>query len=194
MAYWLKNSLLGIIVLGTIGSVLAYFLLKISGWIARKLASTALERFLFFSLRPMMFTFVLAQRFLKANDIPRFLALSMFAIGGLFTSIIVTVLLLVADVFYFSTVGVRLTAGSFFLVTATGLFLIFLFRDIVSMAGYFRPVLERDWNSLRDQFKQNEKVTIAAAYQVFDEADPKKPKGSPPKSEPPPTGLPKREG
>ena len=177
MTEWLKTTVPGIILLGAVGSIVALFILKALGWIARRLALTAAERFFFFALRPMMTAYLLASRYARSNDLKRLIALSVMVTGGFFLSTGLSVVLIVAVIFYFTTVGPILTPAAFVLVTSTGLILIMWVRDGAALAGIFRTLLERDYKEAKLAFK--DKDLALRAYEDF-QGELKKPDNPPP--------------
>src|ERR1043166_6841010 len=63
IAAWLKSTILGIILLGAIGSILAVAILKASSWVGKRLFTAAFDRFMLFNFRPFSFAALLTYRY-----------------------------------------------------------------------------------------------------------------------------------
>lgn len=86
MSEWLKTTIPGIVLLGALGSALAYFISKPIGWLLRKLALRLLGTAVVFNLRPFMVAWLQTSRYVQRKEDSKLVVLAMFLVCGFFLS------------------------------------------------------------------------------------------------------------
>jgi hypothetical protein len=155
---WLKTTVLGIILLGAIGSIAALYILKLLRWLLRKPAWRVYFRVLISNLRPLLVSWLMTSRYVETKEDVKLLVNSMMLIASANVALVLFILFSVESASYFFTVGVQLTAFSFFLVTLACLSFIFLLRSTAAVAGMFSVLLLDDYLRAKELLKSKASV------------------------------------
>lgn len=163
---WLKNTILGTILLGALGSVLALFILKVMRWVAQKLGLFALKRFLIFQVRPFVQAGLLASRYAKSGDNHRLTMLFTFVVVSFAITCLLFIVFLFATIVDLAALGAHPRGLAVLLVTITGLLLVFLVRDIFALAGVSAFVFHSDFKEITKLTKNRDFVVAAFEHLV----------------------------
>jgi hypothetical protein len=101
---WLKISIPGIILLGTVGSILAVYLLGLGKWLAKRYLFPALEIYAATNVRPYVFARALATRLSRRKESTKLL---FFSLVMFICAVISSILFLGAIIFtvFFFTIA-----------------------------------------------------------------------------------------
>jgi hypothetical protein len=127
---WLKTSIAGIVVLGALGSLLAYAFLRITRWAINKFGRPLLARFALRLFKTQIINFVLI-RDLKSGGDKAYLVLYVMQIyRDMIVNAVMFSIFLSASLLYFSILGAHLSFAALLLVGLAILTAVDLLRSV----------------------------------------------------------------
>jgi hypothetical protein len=141
---WLKTTIPGIIVLGAVGSIVAYYVIKIASAVARRIFRVALERLIVFNFKPFTMSAILVNRFASTNRPTHLVIYALGALIALNAWVVILLLCLVALVVVAVQFGTSAPGLLATLIGGTSLSAIMLLRQLMSAAGVASLLFYKD--------------------------------------------------
>ena len=138
MEHWLTSTWQGILLLGALGVIPGYYLLRVFRWCLRKVGLKAAIVALLFSLRTVVTSFLITKKCSESKSQQAQTALLVFAmllVGSIFATSTGLILFGIATFFYFKMYGAHLTLASFILSMFTVGYLLGFVRDLLGFFG-----------------------------------------------------------
>ena len=191
---WLKSSILGIIILGALGSILAIFMLRFLKWLVRRYALTCLASYAARNVRPYILASVMTTRLIRMKETEKLIFYSLYsAVSFMFNTVIMEVLI-IATVYVFIKYGTTLGNLQIVMVALTFIAANCWVREMFSFSGITRVLLYDDYlevtKKLKDILKTPRNVFDMAKVITEMNLDQVVPKSAPPGSKAPNTGKP----
>jgi preprotein translocase subunit Sss1 len=172
IASWFKTSILGIVILGAVGSIIALPLIHLIKWGFNKLVDVLDEHVMFPMSKRMRLSQSIIRGHLQSGDSVR---LIVFVVMLLTENIINTLFMCTAvgvTVLYFVLVPARLTVGSFILVTVTFICVLSWLISLTNAAGIQHAVFG---STIEKEFDRFRKMRWEEYVQVVREVAPESP-------------------
>ncbi|HEY2091304.1 MAG TPA: hypothetical protein VGJ81_05415 [Thermoanaerobaculia bacterium] len=178
MAVWLKGTVPGIILLGALGSIVAYFLLQIASWLGRRLAlwivgraRAAGKQVLLFNLRPFARTLAIMLKYAGEKNQPKLVVWAMSILVAFWSEWTLFAGSLIATVvigMYFGASRPVLLAT---IAGTTILLGVFLLRSVAELLAVYMVMFRRDVDQLNEALKSDSSVIFFSTFAVIlDEA------------------------
>ena len=155
---WLKTSILGIIILGALGSILALILLRFGRWLFRKTIDSAYSRFFFpWFRKPYILHQSLTNRLMEYEDKTKLLIYANWKLGNISITTALFFVMISVNILYFTISGIRLSTSSFILITLTFLVFRMWVDDVIGGLAVYDILLRSDRKSTEndlDKLKQ----------------------------------------
>jgi len=144
MSAWLKSTIPGIIVLGAIGSILAYYILRLASAIGKRIVKPMLESVIFSNVRPFSEAALLTLGFANTNRWAQMVCYATFVFVEFAANFILFGLSLIATIVVLVHFGIDPPGLPITLVAITGFLLILLVRSFAALAGVYTVLFFRD--------------------------------------------------
>jgi hypothetical protein len=163
---WFKTTILGIVLLGAFGSILAFYILKLLGWVVNKYFSSLLRRFFLPIFRYHVLHKLVALSFADTPSVKSVIHFIYLAIELTISSLFLVAALSVTCI-YFIVKGAVLSYGSFLLVVISFLTFYMWLRDISGFFGAFMVSIRKDIATIY----KNKVKNVDSLSQIDNEAD-----------------------
>lgn len=155
---WFKTTILGIIILGAIGSLIAYYIIKVSQWVLKKYL---IEFFRNFAIRYVKYAIIHVELSRRLSHIPNsklyfvhFITVGILAI----ISTIIFFSFLTITILFFTIKGPFLSIFSFALVIICFLSLSWFLKELGALAGTVMDNLEKEIKAIEEKFKDENEL------------------------------------
>lgn len=168
MADWLRTSIPGLILIGTLGSLAALLLLRLVKLLTKRLLFPLGLRLLVpIMVRPLLQAAALTKRFVNRSEDTKLIVYAINTIGLYFLRFGLLTLLVLTTIIYFVYAGPRLTGVSFALMSLSGLLFILVVRDLFASAGILAVLLLNDLREVKRILK-DDKAPASEAFEFFE--------------------------
>lgn len=155
---WLRTTIPGIVLLGMLGSIVAYYVLKLFAVIGRRVFKPLMDRVLLSGVRPFSEGILMSMGFASSGRWAQLVSYVVFVMTTFVGNFVLFSLSLIATIIVIVHLGIDPPALPITLVTITGLLFIMFIRSFATMAGMFTVLFLQDRNAAANVLKDRETV------------------------------------
>jgi hypothetical protein len=159
---WLKTSIAGIVVLGALGSLLAYAFLRITRWAIRKFGHPLLARFALRLFKTQIINLVLIRDLKSRSDKADLVLYVMQIYRDMIVNIVMFSIFLSASLLYFSIVGAHLSFAALLLVGLAILTAVDLLRSVFLMSLIDERLVDAKSGEVKSRIMKMDRAALMA--------------------------------
>jgi|GEM_PF-2790390 len=159
---WLKTSIAGIVVLGALGSLLAYAFLRITRWAIRKLGRPLLARFALRLFKTQVINLVLIRDLKSGANKASLLLYVMQIYRDMIANVVMFSIFLSASLLYFSIVGAHLSFAALLLVGLAILTAVDMLRSVFLMSLIDERLVDAKSGEVKSKIMKMDRAALMA--------------------------------
>ena len=166
---WLKSSIPGIIILGTIGSIIAVYMLALAKWFANRYLWRVAHVYLTQHARPYVRARALTRRLYRHKEVSKLIFFSSLLLLSLALSFLLFSAALLGTIYSFCSTYPATAWWQFILVAVTLVLAHGLLKDISGVAGAWQVLVLEDYNFISKLVGKGQNVW--KVMQILDEVE-----------------------